>query len=196
MSIHNRHLRRSRAVLTSFLAAIFVFSSCDKDTTAPPPPPSTKYLVWHFETDLDGWSVGTGGNGWGTVTWLDKEGGIVKLDGSDEGTLDGEPNSWLHKSITLPAKASTISFRTCAHNRDGATGSLRVQLEDDGGTWHTLLDWEQLTGIEGQYSWVNRSADITAFAGKDVTFYFQQGDDDIGTHEQRYVDTIKIKYVE
>jgi hypothetical protein len=195
MSIHNRHLRYSPAVLTFLLAAIFVFSSCDKDTAAPPTP-STKYLVWNFETDLDGWSVGSGGNGWGTVTWLDKEGGIVKLDGSDEGTLDGEPNSWLHKSITLPAKASILSFRTCPHDRDGATGSLRVQLEADGGTRHTLLDWEQLTGVEGQYIWVNRSADIAEFAGKAVRIYFQQGDDDIGTHEQRYVDTIKIKYIE
>ena len=113
---------------------------------------------------------------------------------SDQGTLDGEPNSWIHKSITLPSKASKFSFRTCAHNRDGATGSLRVRLADDGGTWHTLLDWEQMTGVEGEYNWVNRSADITMFAGKTVRFYIEQGDDDIGTHEQRYVDTITIKY--
>ena len=193
MPSRKRVLHRFRAVLPYFLAAMFVFPCCTEDETGPPPP-TARYLVWNFESDLNGWSTGTGGNGWGTVTWLDFESGIVKLDGSDQGTLDGEPNSWIHKSITLPAKASKFSFRTCAHNRDGATGSLRVRLADDGGTWHTLLDWEQLTGIEGEYNWVNRSADITAFAGKTVRFYIQQGDDDIGTHEQRYVDTITIKY--
>lgn len=196
MSINKRCSRRSRAVLPYFLVVIFAFPCCDKDTTAPPPPPSAKYIVDDFETDLDGWSIGTSNKPLDSVTWLDKEGGIVKLDGADGGTSDGEPNSWIHKSFTLPAKASKFSFRTCAHNRDGATGSLRVRLVDDGGIWHTLLDWEQLTGVEGEYNWVNRSADITEYAGDVVRFYIQQGDDDIGVHEQRYVDTITIKYFE
>jgi len=202
MPMHKRFLQRSRAVLPYFLAAMFMFPSCDgdflgfncDDDTTAPPQPTAEYIVYNFDTDLDGWSVGTSGKSLDAAVWMASEGGMVKLDGSDFGSFDGEPNSWIYKEITVPSSASKFSFRTCAHNRDGATGSLRVRLADDGGTWHTLLDWEQMTGVEGEYNWINRSADIKRFAGKTVRFYIEQGDDGEGSHEQRYVDTVTIKY--
>ena len=42
------------------------------------------------------------------------------------------------------------------------------------------------------YLWESREADIAAFAGQTVTLYFEQGDNDVGIHEQRYIDNIQL----
>jgi Subtilase family len=154
-------------------------------------------ILFTFTSDLQGWSTGVTSSETGccnSVIWQfrSSSGGIVKLDGSDGGTSDGEPNSWMFRTIDIPSGATTLKFITSAHDRDGASGALRVRLHD-GSTFHTLLDWEVLTGIEGQLVWVPRQANITSFAGQSVTIYFEQGDNDIGVHEQRYIDNVSIR---
>jgi hypothetical protein len=149
-------------------------------------------ILFTFDQDLDGWSTGVASTGlFNSVLWQSRDGGIVKLDGSDGGTSDGQPNSWMFRSIDLPADVTTLRFDTSPHNRAGATGALRVRLHD-GATFHTLLNWEVLTGIEGQLLWTSRQADIAAYAGQTVTIYFEQGDNDIGVNEQRYIDNVSI----
>ncbi len=65
-------------------------------------------------------------------------------------------------------------------------GALRVRLVDDDGASHILLPWEVLAGD----SWRQRTADIAAFAGQTVTLFFEQGDNDVGNGEHRYVDNV------
>jgi hypothetical protein len=89
-----------------------------------------------------------------------------------------------------------LSFQTSAHNRVGADSALRVRLVKDGVS-HTLLDWEVLTSLSVSetnlfYTFVDRTANIAAFAGQTVTIFFEQGDNDDGIHEQRYLDNIRI----
>jgi Subtilase family len=154
-------------------------------------------ILFTFTSDLQGWSTGVTSSETGccnSVIWQfrSSSGGIIKLDGSDGGISDGEPNSWMFRTIDIPAGATTLKFMTSAHDRDEASGALRVRLLD-GSTFHTLLDWEVLTGIEGQLVWVQRQANIASFAGQSVTIYFEQGDNDIGKHEQRYIDNVSIR---
>jgi hypothetical protein len=78
------------------------------------------------------------------------------------------------------------------HNRDGADANLRVRLVDEGGTSHTLRDWEEFTGSEGVRNWEERTVSIAAFAGQTVTLFFEQDDNGPGTHEQIYLDEIRI----
>jgi hypothetical protein len=178
----------------ALLATPLWLAGCgDEPTRSSNDPPPVDGPAFTFPNDLEGWSTGVAVTGmFNDVVWMDRDGGFVKLDGSDGGTSDGQPNSWMFRSIEIPAGATTLAFDTSPHNRGGATGALRVRLED-GTTSHTLLDWEVLTGVEGEFVWAAREVGIAEFAGQTVTVYFEQGDNDIGQHEQRYIDNVSIR---
>lgn len=139
-------------------------------------------LAWEFSNDLEGWSP------MGSAIQLDREGGVVKLDGVGD---PGVPNASISRTIVLPATASTLRFRTSAHDRDGADAALRVRLETNGQST-TLLDWEVLAGAEDVFLWHDRNVSLAPFAGQTVTLFFEQDDDGEGSHEQRYLDFIRI----
>jgi hypothetical protein len=144
-------------------------------------------LDFTFEIDLEGWIPDHGTKEYDRALFLPDEGnpgGCAMLDGSDLGTPDGDPNSSLSRVIELPDDAATMKFDT----RAAENGSLRVRLVDGGGASHTLLDWEVLSGA----TWVSRSADLAAYAGQEVTIFFEQNDNDVGQGEMRYLDNIGI----
>lgn len=142
-------------------------------------------LQFSFDEGLEGWTPGHMGGEYDSAKWSDDHGnppGSVRLDGSDLGTSDGQPNAWMSRSITLPSDFDLLYFETKA-NMDGA---LRVRLVDDDGASHILLPWEVLAGD----TWRERTADIGLCAGQLVTLYFEQGDNDVGNGEHRYVDNV------
>jgi len=143
----------------------------------------------NFSKDLDGWTAGTHASLFGTVTWLDDEGGIVKLDGIG---FDGDPNAWISKEIALPTAAKTLRTSTSAHNRGDGEVSFRVRLVDESLVSHTLLDWDPLkTEVEG-FEFFPASFDISAYAGQTVTVFFEIGDIDGGGNNQRYIDYVRV----
>ena len=172
-----------------FLFVTYFFLSCSSDE-------DDNDIIYNFDTGLDGWETGTSGKQLDGVTWLDGAGqppGCVKLDGSDFGSPDHEPNSWIYKEISLPDKSTTLSFLTSAHDRVNANAELRVRLLDESQVSNILLDWELANnGIEGELVWIEKTVNISSYAGQNVILYFEQGDNDIGIHEQRYIDKIKI----
>ncbi|HSE28888.1 MAG TPA: choice-of-anchor J domain-containing protein [Gemmatimonadales bacterium] len=179
---------RLRMRALAFALAAGVAGACDDDDGTGPGGGVVE-MEWTFDADLEGWESGVdGAGGWGTVVQLDDNGGVVKLDGVGD---PGEPNAWIFQEITLSSTATTLRFRTSAHNKAGADAALRVRVEA-GGASTTLLDWEVLAGAEGQYLWAERSVSVAAYAGQTVTLYFEQDDDGEGTHEQRYLDYIRI----
>lgn len=152
-------------------------------------------LRWAFGEDqeLDDWH--TAGNAiW--LSWCDalpepaeSEEGCAKLDGTGD---PGVPNSWIYRDVTLPSDARTLAWWASGHNRDGGDANLRVRLEGAGGTDHTLRDWEEFTGSEDVLNWEERMVSIAAYAGQNVTLYFEQDDNGPGSHEQIYLDEIRI----
>ena len=150
-------------------------------------------ITFTFDDDLQGWSPGTSGKELDSVEHVDANGGAVKLDGSDFGEPDGEPNSWIFRTIDLPLTVSTLRFETSADNNAETDAELRVRLVDEIGESHTLLNWQVLTGQEGSLRFVERQVDIAEFAGQAVTIYFEQGDNDVGIGELVYVDAITIR---
>ncbi|MFW6098272.1 MAG: hypothetical protein ACOC9Z_09345 [Chloroflexota bacterium] len=90
----------------------------------------------------------------------------------------------MSRPVALPSNFDLLYFETKA-NVDGA---LRVRLVDDDGASHILLPWEVLAGD----SWRERTANIAAFAGQTLTLFFEQGDNDVGNGEHRYVDNVKL----
>lgn len=153
----------------------------------PPPDAGDDGLDFTFELDLEGWIADHGDKEYDRALFLPNEGnpgGCAMLDGSDLGSPDGDPNSSLSRVVELPETVATMKFDT----RAAENGSLRVRLLDPGGTSHTLLDWEVLSGP----TWVGRSAEIKDFAGQEVTIFFEQNDNDVGIGEMRYIDNIRI----
>lgn len=142
-------------------------------------------LQFTFDEGLEGWTTGHMGGEYDSAEWSDDHGnppGSVRLDGSDLGNPDGQPNSWMTNTVTIPASFDLLAFETRAE----IDGALRVRLVDAGGASHTLLDWEVLAGEE----WRERTADIGPYAGQTVTLIFEQGDNDAGIAEHRYVDNV------
>ena len=157
---------------------------------------NSKEIAFDFESDLNGWETGTSGKQLDSVSWLDWGGqppGCVKMDGSDFGTSDHQPNSWMYKEIALPGNITKMTFITSAHDRENANAELRVRLIDENQLSNILLDWELASnGVEGELVWIEKTVNISSFAGQTVTIFFEQGDNDIGVHEQRYIDKIRI----
>jgi hypothetical protein len=169
--------------------ATYLFLSCSINE-------DDKDIIYNFKNDLDGWEIGTSGKELDSATWFEEAGqppGCVKLDGSDFGSPDHEPNSWIYKEISLPDKCTTLTFLTSAHNRENANAELRVRLIDESQVSNILLDWELANnGIEGELVWIEKTVHISSYAGQNVILHFEQGDNDIGIHEQRYIDKIRI----
>lgn len=143
------------------------------------------FIQFTFDEGLEGWATGHMGGEYDSAEWSDDHGnppGSVRLDGSDLGNPDGQPNSWMTRTVTLAANFDLLTFDTRAE----MDGALRVLLVDAGGASHTLLDWEVLEGEE----WRERTADIGPYAGQTVTLTFEQGDNDLGIAEHRYVDNV------
>jgi hypothetical protein len=150
--------------------------------------PADSTVEFDFANGLQGWSVGTGSGQLDSGKWIDNIGnppGAVQLDGSDFGVPDVLPNAWISRSISLSPSATSLAFDTRASDENGA---LRVRLVAADGTSVTLLDWEVLSGG----NWVPRTASLAAFAGQTVTIFFEQGDNDIGVGEHRYIDNVRI----
>ena len=146
-------------------------------------------LSYGFERDTEGWVGGTSGKQYDSASWssIGNPGGSLVMDGSDLGYPDSNPNAWFYKKINLPSNATTLTFETRSADASHG-GKLRVRVIDSSGTSHTLLDWETVKSDV----WVLRSADISAYAGQTVTFYFEQNDNGEGSGEHRYVDNFQI----
>lgn len=147
-------------------------------------------LSWTFDAGLEGWSVANAGRTYDRAQWISNIGnprGAIWLDGSDFGSPDGEPNGWLFRTVQLPANATVLSFDTRGQ-QVGQDGALRVRIAPAGGQPQILLDWEVVGGTQ----WVGRTASIAAYAGRAVTIYFEQSDNDVGSGEGRFIDNIRI----
>jgi len=145
-------------------------------------------LAFDFASTLQGWAGGTSGKPYDRAYWTSTYGnpsGALLLDGSDMGQPDSQPNSWFSRQIILPANATAVSFDTRADN----DGLLRVRLQPPGGGYVTLLDW---SGLTTHNTWVNRTADISLYAGQTVTLWFEQNDGGRGSGEYRYIDNVVI----
>lgn len=183
--------------LAAVACAAALLGACSDDDNGGTGPGGATLMAWSFVSDLEGWEAGTAdGESWGTVDWQqfddDDPSGWIKLDGTGE---SGVPNSWISRAIALPANAATLRFLTAVHNRPSGNAALRVRVESGAGN-QTLLDWESFnhTGTDGgDLVWVERSVSIAALAGQTVTLFFEQDDDGPGSHEQRYLDEIRIE---
>lgn len=180
-----------RNVVSTLLFTLFFLFSCSTQSE------EKTSIIFNFTNNLEGWNTGTSGKSLDGVTWISWAGmpeGCIKLDGSDFGTSDHEPNSWIYKIIDLPGNVTKLSFITSTHNRANANAELRVRLLDENEISHILIDWELgNNGIEDELDWISKSVNISDFAGQSVMLFFEQGDNDIGINEQRYVDKIEIK---
>jgi len=174
-----------------FCAAFCVFTACSPEEN------DDILISYNFTSDLEGWSIGTSGKQVDDVSWVDWGGdppGCVKMDGSDFGTSDHLANSWIYKELTLDENHTTLTFLTSTHDRANANAELRVRLIDANQNNHILIDWELGNpGVEDELVWIEKTADLSNFAGQTITLFFEQGDNDIGVHEQRYLDRIRIK---
>jgi hypothetical protein len=178
---------RLKHLLTPLAACtlLTVAAACGSDRSTGP----RETLEFRFESDLDGWSEGTTENGWGTVVWLSRQTGVVKMDGVGG---PGQPNAWIYRELVVPARARTLTFRASAHDRTGGDTDMRVRVEQDGVS-STLLDWTRLEGVEGSLTWQNFSIGVSQLAGRTVVRFFEQRDNGPGSHEQLYVDDIVIQ---
>jgi hypothetical protein len=159
---------------------------------------TTQQLSFKFDSDLEGWSRGTAGSvgasNWGTVHWLSRDGGLVKLDGTGSPTRE---NAWLFKTFTLPADIQTLQFDVSAHDRLDSDTSFRVRIVVNGRS-HTVVDTRLVhTGPEGDLSFGTQDVDIAPYAGETVTIYFEQNDNGLegafpGGDEEVYLDNIRL----
>lgn len=195
----------TRTVLHRFLlagaAALALSTACSDGDGPGGPAPDPVLFRWTFGDDLEGWTEGTtpSANSWGSVALsnadalddpAESDDGSVKLDGTGD---PGLPNAWIyHTGLDLPADAGTLAYWAAGHDRDGGDAALRVVVVDEGGTAHTLADWEEFSGSEGVHNWEQRMVSLAAYAGQTVTLFFEQDDNGPGTHEQIYLDEIRV----
>jgi hypothetical protein len=146
---------------------------------------------WTFDNDTQGWAGVTAGGEYDRADWVaspGNPGGALRLDGSDLGIPNDQPNAWFSQQISLPSNAATLTFDTRGSDDGDKGGKLRVRLMTSGGASVTLLDYERVIGP----TWASRSVDISAFVGQTVTLYFEQNDNQFGIGEQRYIDNVRI----
>ncbi|GEM_PF-6819710 len=155
-------------------------------------------LSFTFDSDLDGWSRGSvgpkGSANWGTEYWLHRHGGSVQLDGAGN---PNAPNAWIFHTFSLPANTTTLSFDVSAHDRIGADTRFIVRVIEAGNGTTLVNEILHHTGPDGDLSFVTQSVDISRWAGKTVTIYFEQNDNGIngefpGGDEQVHLDNIRI----
>jgi hypothetical protein len=153
----------------------------------------SKNLKWDFENgSFGGWTKGVAGAqgaaNWGKVKIKEHDGDhFVELDGTG-GT--GKPNSWIKQAIEIPEAATTLIFDYSAHDVAGANAALKVRIVSDGSS--TTLFSVIASQASDSYDWQTKSLDISRWAGKTVTIYFEQNDNGPGQHEQIVLDNIEI----
>jgi hypothetical protein len=137
--------------------------------------------------------------------------GFVRLDGADdlpdcvraEDMPDHQPNSWIVKSVALPADVTLLEYDAAGHNRaptDGvADAELRIRFVVNGVS-QTVLDWTRIIGntdpdpdVSHPKVFSHYTAGIAAFAGQTVQVFFEQGDNGPGEAEQVYLDNIQFR---
>jgi hypothetical protein len=153
---------------------------------------NTTPLFFDFVAGFQGWAPANAGGSLDSAVHLDRDTGVIKLDGVDDPD-NVEPNAWISRSVTLPAGATTLQLDVSAHDRDGANALYRVRLTDGGGGSHTLIDWTAKSGIEGDLTFSTVTAPIGAFAGQTVTLFLEQDGNAPGAHEQIYYDNVWIR---
>jgi len=173
-----------------WIVPLFILSAatgCGDDSPTQPADPG---IVFGFEDGFQDWDPGTTSNGWGNATWSDRGDGMVHLDGVGG---PGDANSWVSREIALPSDATQVTYRVSGHDRRNGDSEFRVRLEATGAST-TVHDWEDIVGgVDGDFNWLTFTDDISAFAGKTVTVYFEQNDDGDGTDEHIYLDSISFK---
>jgi hypothetical protein len=152
----------------------------------------TTPLFFDFVTGFQGWQPADAGGSFDSAVHLERDTGVVKLDGTDSPD-DVQPNAWIFRTVTIPAAATTLQLDVSAHDRDGANALYRVRLTDGGGASHTLIDWTEKSGIEGDLTFSTVTTGIGAFAGQTVTLFLEQDGNAPGAHEQIYYDNVWIR---
>jgi hypothetical protein len=153
---------------------------------------NTTPLFFDFSTGFQGWQPADAGGSLDSAVHLERDTGVVKLDGTDNPD-DVQPNAWIFRTVTIPAAATMLQLDVSAHDRDGANALYRVRLTDGGGAPHTLIDWTEKSGIEGDLTFSTVAAAIGAFAGQTVTLFLEQDGNAPGAHEQIYYDNVWIR---
>ena len=143
-------------------------------------------LRFDFSDGLQGWKGGVSGKPYDRAEWVESDGnGMLRLDGSDVGQPDEQPNSWFSRTLYLPNDAVALRFRTKAVSE----GRLRVRIQPiPSGASAVLMDWDRPTGRE----WKSYTLDLRDYAGKTVVVFFEQNDGGRGVDESRFVDDVEV----
>lgn len=144
-----------------------------------------------FDNGVDGFSSATSGQGWDSIKWTKdfdatgNGGGSVRLDGSDGGSPNNAPNSWIYRSLKLPKDQSyglNLKYRDA---QGGGDALLRVRIESRHGE-KILQPWT----LANDDTWHELNFDLSEFAGEYFTLYFEQNDSKEGGGEFIYFDDI------
>jgi hypothetical protein len=143
---------------------------------------SSAALVWHFDTDLEGWSCSsTNACKWQLLTsnQFPQTSGWVALQDIGEA---------VSRNIALPSDARFLRFDASTHNVPGDVSRVAVQV---GGV--TVLDQVFVNpGSNTAFNFVTMTIDISARAGQTVNIRFVQLDDGQGTGTTLKIDNISI----
>ena len=120
--------------------------------------------------------------------------GYVRLDGNGKPSL---PNAWISRTINLPQNATKLTFALSADDVAHADAGFQVRIVADG--LSTALERGTAGNVHpGKLDFRTVSVGISAWAGKTVTFFFEQNDNGVNgvfgndQDEQPYYDTIRI----
>ncbi|MEH7333919.1 family 43 glycosylhydrolase [Neobacillus drentensis] len=148
----------------------------------------------HFDNGVNGFSSGTSGQGWDSIKWTKdfdataNGGGSVVLDGSDGGSPNAAPNSWIYRSLKLPKDQSyglSLKYRDA---QGGGDALLRVRVVSKYGE-KILQPWT----LANDDKWHELNFDLSEFAGEYITLYFEQNDSKEGGGEFIYFDDIILE---
>jgi hypothetical protein len=144
--------------------------------------PPSALLVWHFDTDLEGWTCSsTTDCKWQLLsfTQFPQTSGWVALQDIGEA---------VSRNIALPSNARFLRFDASTHNVPGDVSRVQVQV---GGV--TVLDQTFVNpGSNTAFNFVTMTIDISARAGQTVNIRFVQGDDGQGNPKTLKIDNISI----
>ncbi|MEH7308336.1 Ig-like domain-containing protein, partial [Neobacillus drentensis] len=145
----------------------------------------------HFDNGLDGFGSATSGQGWDNIKWTKdfdttgNGGGSVVLDGSDGGSPNAAPNSWIYRSLKLPKNQSfdlNLKYRDA---QGGGDALVRIRVVSRHGE-KILQPWT----LANDDTWHELDFDLSEFAGEYITLYLEQNDSKEGGGEFIYFDDI------